>query len=177
MRIPADSGREDGGRLVIGRIHGVYGVRGWVKVFSYCRPRENIFSYQPWLIQQDVLWQSQPLLAHRQQGRKLLVLFADVSDRESAQRFIGRDIAVKTESLPGLSAGEYYWSELIGMEVFDRHGNRFGRVHDIQETGANDVLFVDGDRPCLIPLVQEEVVRDVDLENRRITVDWNPEYI
>jgi len=167
----------DDEQLIIGKINGVYGVAGWVKVFSYCRPRENIFSYRPWLIKQGSAWQSCQLLACRHQGKNLLALLENLSDRGLAQGFIGLDIAVKTESLPSLAAGEYYWSELIGMEVLDLDGKSFGRVADIQETGANDVLFIGGEKPYLIPFVQEEIVQDIDLENKRIIVDWNPAYI
>jgi len=106
-----------------------------------------------------------------------LALLENISDRDLAQEVIGLDIAVASDALPALAAGEYYWHELIDMEVFDSSGTCLGRVRGIQETGANDVLAVEGARACLIPLVQEEIVQDIDLENGRIIVDWNPEYI
>ncbi len=177
MGVPARGGREGKGQLIIGRISRPYGVKGWLRLSSYCRPEENIFAYKRWLIGRDTGWQSRQVLAHKQQGRQLLARLEGIAERELAHSLVGLAIAIETAALPEPAPGEYYWAELLGMEVFDRDGKRFGRVADIQETGANDVLFVGGEKPCLIPFVQEEIVQDVDLENRRIVVDWNPEYI
>ena len=179
MNVPAKRGTKDDDdqEVIIGRISGVYGVKGWVKVFSYSRPRENIFSYGTWLIDQGTGWQSRRILDYKEQGKNLLALIDDISDRDLAQQLVGLDVAIDKGALPELSNGEYYWCELIGMDIFALDGNCLGRIVDIQETGANDVLIAEGEQRYLVPLVHDEIVQEVDVENKRIIVDWNPEYI
>lgn len=162
--------------VIIGRISGLYGVRGEVKVFSYTRPRERIFSYQPWLIKLESDWVEHELIKGSRRGRSLSALIEGIEDREKAGTLIGVDIAIYREQLPSLSEGEYYWYDLMGMEVVNRTGESFGYVTAIEETGANDVLLVQGQQRLLIPLVIGEIIKDVDMDNGRIQVEWDPEF-
>ena len=171
------AGNEPGKRVVIGKISGVHGVHGWLKVFSYTEPRENIFSYHPWLLGEGRknaggTWTEVEFAEWGKTGKTLLVKFPGVEDRETADKLIGRPVALPRERLPEPAPGEYYWADLLHMEVVTLSGMRLGRVVDIRATGSNDVLVVEGGKRCSIPFVMDEVIRQVDLDGAIITVDW-----
>ena len=175
--MPEPAGNEQGKRVIIGRISGVHGVRGWLKVFSYTEPRDNIFLYQPWLLGENdkntgTTWNEIEFDEYGSRGKTLVVKFPGVENRETAGRFTGRPLAVLRDRLPAPASDEYYWTDLMHMEVVTVTGRRLGRVVDILETGANDVLVVEGDKRCPIPFVMGEVIRRVDLDGAVITVEW-----
>lgn len=169
--------------LVVGRIAAVHGVKGWVKVYSYTDPIENIFDYQPWYLQDDGVWKPVKLTGKRRQGKGLVVGLDGVDDRDRAQRnLVGREIAVPRERLPESADGEFYWRDLIGLRVKLEDGRDLGRVAAMMETGANDVLVVRGDgdsldqRERLLPWVPDQVILDVALERGEMRVDWDPDF-
>lgn len=86
------------------------------------------------------------------------------------------EIGVSRDQLPATAPGEYYWSELQGLEVITVEGESLGTVDHLLETGANDVLVVKGERERLIPFVMDQVVTEVDLEHGLIRVDWDKEF-
>ncbi len=98
-----------------------------------------------------------------------------VTDRDAAAALAGCDVGVARDALPALDDGEYYWSDLIGLEVRSVDGVALGTVARMMETGANDVLVVDGERERLVPYLPGRVVRSVDLEAGTIEVDWHVE--
>jgi len=160
-------------RVVVGSIAGVHGVRGWLKVFSHTRPKENIFNYSPWLIESAGDWREHRLLEGRVHGKGLIARLEGLADRDEVLALLGASVAVPRAQLAPLPEGEYYWCDLIGCTVVDQAGRDLGRVAQILETGANDVLVVEGRERQLLPLVLEKIVKDVDLTQRRIRVDWH----
>ena len=164
--------------LVIARINGLFGVRGELKVFSYSRPRQQIFSYNPWLIKLGSSWIERKVVAGKSRGRGLTVLLEGIENREQARRLMGVDIAIYRDQLPPLPDGEFYWCDLIGLDVINQAGVALGKVIEVQETGANDVLVVQqGQQNILIPFVIGAVVQEVDMEQGHMQVDWDPEYL
>ncbi len=165
-------------RVLLGRICGLYGLQGWVKVFSYTDPREGILRYSPWLLSaHDGHWEPWVVAQGRRHGPTVIARLEGIGDRTAAQALLGREIAVPAEALPETEPGEYYWAELVGLEVYNEQGVRLGRVQRLMETGAHDVLVLEApDRERLIPFVEGAVVRSVDLAAGRITVDWEPDY-
>lgn len=162
--------------VILGRVTGLFGVRGWVKVFSYTEPRENIVGYRRWMIGQGGSWKQVKVLAGRRQGKGVVAQLEGFEERDQAASLIGAEIAISRAELPPANAGEYYWIDLIGCEVVAPDGAVLGRVENMLETGANDVLVVKGEREMLIPFIRELVVKAVDLGERRITVDWDSEF-
>jgi len=160
---------------VVGRIVGAHGVCGWVKVHSYTQPMENILTYSPWYLRHDGEWQARRPEKGRRQGRGVVAQIAGCGERDAALSLRGCDIAVRREQLPPAAEDEYYWNELIGLEVVTTDGRSLGRVDHLLQTGANDVLVVRGDRERLLPFI-ETVVLTVDLETGCIEVDWDPEF-
>lgn len=160
----------------MGRVSGVYGVRGWLRVRSDCEPMEQLLEYSPWQMKTATGWRSLALEGGKIHGRGLLVKLAGTDDREQARDLVGSDIAVDRSQLPALAADEYYWNDLIGLGVVTRDGEQLGRVSGLMQTGTNDVLVVSGDRERLIPFIREQVVLAVDAQARRIEVDWDPDF-
>lgn len=162
--------------LTLGEVSGVYGVHGWVRVYSYTDPIENILDYSRWHVHQRGNWQVYRVLSGRRQGKGLVAALEGIGDRDEAQTFIGAEIAVPRAELPTLPEGEYYWADLEGLQVETVAGEPLGAVDHLFATGANDVLVVSGERERLIPFVMEQVVQSVDLEAGVIRVDWDPEF-
>lgn len=167
---------------VVGRILGVHGVRGWVKVFSHTDPRDNIQRYQPWHLKQGGEWKPVKVTGFRPQGKGLIAQLEGVTSREQAAALIGQDIAIPKALLPQSGAGDYYWRDLIGLRVRHDDGRDLGKVVRMLETGANDVLAVRGDaqsidrRERLIPWLPDDVVTQVDLNDGYLQVDWDPDF-
>ncbi len=107
----------------------------------------------------------------RTQGKVVLFLSREVGTAAEAQRLVGAEICVSESRLPPLAADEFYWHQLIGLEVMNVDGRRLGTIRQIIETGSNDVYVVqEGREEVLIPALVE-VVREVNLERRLMVVD------
>jgi 16S rRNA processing protein RimM len=167
-----------GRRVLIGRIVGLHGVQGWLKIESWAEPRMRIFDYQPWLIGTAPGVEMKVSGATgRPQGKGMVAQLPGVDDREQAAALVGNDIYVAREQLPAAAEGEYYWVDLEGLEVVTTEGVALGRVSHLFATGANDVVVVrNGERERLIPFIQGSYVRSVDLSAGRMVVDWDPEF-
>lgn len=162
--------------VTVGRICGLYGVRGWVRVFSHTDPREGIVRYSPWYLRLGGEWREVRLAEGRRQGKGVVARLEGCEDRDQAARLMGAEIAVRRDQLPPLPPGEYYWTDLEGLRVVTREGVELGVVARLMETGANDVLVVRGERERLVPYLPERVVLEVDLEGGVIRVDWDPDF-
>jgi len=162
--------------VVLGRINGLFGVRGWVKVYSHTEPRDNILKYNPLLVFYQGRWQQMKLLGGRPQGKGIVLQLEGFEDRDLAAALIGSDIAISHEQLPQLAQDEYYWTDMVGCKVVGGDGTELGELTTLFETGSNDVMVVKGERERLIPFLQPDVVKRVDLSERLIEVDWDPEF-
>lgn len=157
---------------MLGRVTGLFGVQGWVKVFSFTRPREAILDYDRWFLSQDGEWQPAKVAEGKQHSKTVIVRLDGIHDRDQAAALIGKDIAISRDDLPKTEVGSYYWADLEGMQVLHRDGTELGEVAYLMETGANDVLVTKGERERLIPFIADQVILDVDFAKGIITVDW-----
>ncbi len=165
------------GLLTLGRIAGIFGVKGWLRVHSYTEPRENILDYRPWILLAGEEQLPIELIDGRPHGKSVVVLLADCRSPEEAARFVGADIAVSRDCLPASSQEEILWADLVGMRVSTPHGDDLGVVDYLLETGANDVLVVKStERERLIPWLRDSVIKRIDLDARRLVVDWDPDF-
>ncbi len=161
----------------VGEITGVFGVKGWIKVYSFTQPRENILTYSPWYLQKDNALKEVKLIDGRRQGKLVVAAIDGVTDRDSAAALSGWNILIDRRQLPVAGKDEYYWADLVGLNVETDSGLRLGVVDHLMETGANDVLVVkDGKKERLIPFLQPQTVLSVDLEKGLILVDWDPDF-
>ena len=158
--------------VILGRVVGLFGVRGWVKVHSYTEPREALLEYRGWLLGRDGDWQPVEVAEGRQHGKGIVVRLQGIEDRDAAAELLGSDIGIDRDALPEAEDGRYYWADLEGLTVVHRDGTELGKVAYLMATGANDVLVVDGPVERLIPFVPETVILDVDLAAGVIRVDW-----
>lgn len=161
--------------IVVGRVCGVYGVKGWVRVYSYTQPKTNILHYSPWHLRGNEEWFKRHLVDAKTHADGVVVLLEGYGDRAQAREAIGLDIAVYRSQLPELGIDEYYWTDLIGMRVMNREGAEFGAVTGLIETGVHDVLVVQGERERLIPFISGTYVVNIDSVRRCIGVDWDPD--
>jgi 16S rRNA processing protein RimM len=160
--------------LDVGEIKAAYGVKGWVKVFSYTRPIEQIFSYKCWLIGKNAdVYQLEDYDQRSNSG--LIAKMKGIDDRTAALTLAGKSIAIYQSEVAVLD-GEYYWSQIIGLNVFNCKGERLGHVSQMMETGANDVMVVITDNSELLIPYAESIVQHVELEAGRIVVDWETDY-
>ena len=162
--------------VVLGRVSGLYGIQGWVKVFSHTEPRQQIIAYDPVFLNFDGSWQPFAIVNSRAQGKGMIVQLDCIQDREAAAALVGCDIAIPRTQLPELESDEYYWFDLEGMCVVTLAGVELGTVSHLFTTGANDVLVVMGDRERLIPFIREQVIYDINRTARIIRVDWDTEF-
>lgn len=162
--------------VTLGRIAGVYGVRGWVKVHSFTEPRDNIIGFDAWVLMHRGKQQQVELEEGRRQASSVVAKLRGVEDRDEARQWVGAEIAVRRDALPPCAPGEYYWTDLEGLAVVNVQGEHLGRVDHLIATGVHDVIVLDGAAGRLIPFVNGQVVREVDLAAGRIVVDWDPRF-
>lgn len=158
--------------VVLGRVSGLFGVKGWVKVHSFTDPRDAILDYPDWFLIRDDEQHAVKISEGKKHGKSVIVKLAGIDDRDSAADHVDSDICVSRESLPATEVGEHYWTDLEGLQVIHKDGTVLGRVAYLLETGANDVLVVEGDQEILIPYVLDDVIENVDLDRGVINVNW-----
>ncbi len=162
--------------VIVGEVNGIHGVRGWVKVFSYTRARQSILDYSPWYVEVGGEWCCYEEIEGRSTGKGIIVALPGYRDRDEARRLIGSRVGIRRSQLPELQADEFYWADIIGLEVETGAGETLGRVTGLIETGAKDVLVVRGRCEHLIPFVKDVYILDVDYRRGRVKADWDPSY-
>jgi 16S rRNA processing protein RimM len=163
--------------VTLGRISGVHGVQGWVRVHSDTSPRENIVNYSPWFLVRRGRRETWKLKSGRGHGKTVLAKLEGCNDRNAAEELVGALISVPRAALPDTSLpGEYYWADLVGLAVKTTDDVDLGRIDHLFETGSNDVMVVQGDRERLVPYIWKQVVLEVDLKAGEMLVDWDPEF-
>lgn len=160
----------------VGEISGVFGIKGWVKVFSFTDERENILSYSPWLLKKGGETKAFNVLEGALQGGAVAAKLEGINDRDQATALMGWTIFITPGQLPKTAEGEYYWSDLIGLAVETVDGIQLGSIENLLETGANDVVIVKGERDRAIPFLQGRTIVNIDLVAKKMTVDWDPDF-
>lgn len=168
---------EQARRILLGRIHGAFGVRGELKLESFTEPAATIFRYQPWTLR-DVQGRERELTGARgrETNKGLVATFADITDRDAAEALRGTEVYVPRSALPPPKPGEYYWVDLEGLRVVNTEGVDFGTVSHLFSTGANDVLVARGERERMIPFLEPDYIKSVDFDAGVVTVDWDADF-
>ena len=163
-------------RIVLGRITGPFGVRGWVKVISFTEPPEQILDYPQWRVDRpgEARRELRPAEG-RPHGKGLVVRLEGIDDRDAAIALTKPELWVERQELPALAEGEHYRADLIGFEVVNLAGERLGRVDHFMDLPANAVMVVIGERERWLPVGPGQLLR-IDREQERITVDWDAEF-
>jgi 16S rRNA processing protein RimM len=161
--------------VVLGRIAGLFGVKGWVKIQSYTDPPENLLDYPVWQLNQRGSWTEARWAEGRPANRMVLGRLENVNDRDQAQAMVGADIGVWRSELPPPAPGEYYWEDLTGLDAYSPSGQWLGKVDHFRETAVHPLMVISGAGEHLVPLVKQRLLA-VDLAAGRMTVDWDPDW-
>ncbi|MBE7942603.1 MULTISPECIES: ribosome maturation factor RimM [Ramlibacter] len=178
--LPADA-------VEVGRIADAWGIKGWFKVIPHSASPEALFSSKRWYLlpsERGARTFVGPVLLKVREAKEhadtVVATAHEVEDRNAAEALRGARVFVARSSFPTAGEDEYYWVDLLGLDVVNREGLALGRVAELLSTGPQTVLVLaweeDGKpRERMIPFVAA-YVDDVDLAARRITVDWQPDY-
>jgi 16S rRNA processing protein RimM len=161
--------------VVMGRVVAPHGVRGWVRVRPFTERSDSLADYSCWWLESDAAWVPWTVESVETHRLGLSAKLQGCDDRDAAAALTKVQVAVPRSALPRTAVNEYYWSDLIGLEVSNAEGETLGNVTSLIETGANDVLVVAGERERLIPFIAP-VILEVDLEGGRVKVDWAADY-
>ncbi len=165
--------------VVMGRIVGAQGILGWVKVQTFTEYLDGLLDYDAWYLGNDKQpWRKVEVLEANVHGKIIIAKLPGILDRTSAEQCKGLLVAIHRDSLPAQAEGEYYWSDLIGMNVVNLADEVLGTVDTLLETGANDVLSVRDAEGVerLIPFIAS-VIQGVNLAEKSIRVDWQADYL
>ncbi|WP_312759426.1 ribosome maturation factor RimM [Pulveribacter sp.] len=179
--LPADA-------VEVGRIADAWGVKGWFKVLPYSSDAEGLLSARTWFLQPAERGGKNTFAGTVQLDIRQARIHSDavvawargVDDRDAAEGLRGARIFVPRSGFPAVGEDEYYWVDLIGLEVVNREGVALGTVRDLLPTGPQTTLvlsYEEDGKPHerLVPFVSA-FVDQVDLAGRRITVDWQPDF-
>ncbi len=157
----------------MGRIFGSWGVRGGIRVDPYSEDPQTLATFKTWLIGGEGEWKEYSVLEARLHTTQVVAQLAGVDDRDAALKLKGSEVAVPRESLPKPEDGSFYWSDLVGLAVVNTGGEALGEVKELFTNGAQDVIDVAGEVKRLIPWT---AVKGVDIEARRIEVEWEKDW-
>ncbi len=178
--LPADA-------IEVGRIADAWGIKGWFKVLPYSADPEALFSSKRWFLlpaekgAKTFSGVAKLAISEAKVHSNTVVACArEVDDRTAAEALRGARIFVSRSNFPTAEKDEYYWVDLIGLNVVNREGVALGVVKELLSTGAQTVLVMDCEQDGktqerMIPFVAV-YVDDVDMTARRILVDWQPDF-
>jgi 16S rRNA processing protein RimM len=160
----------------MGQIIAPFGVKGWVKLKVYTETPESLLDYPTWWLRTGNSWQEYSLEEGESRSSGLVARLAGCDDRSAAESLKSMEVGVPRDAFPAADDGEFYWADLIGLAVVNMQDELLGSIKELIETGANDVLVVQGaDRQRLIPYIASVIV-EVDLPGRCLRVDWVKDY-
>ena len=178
------------GYIPIGKIGRPFGLKGWLKFWSWSDPPGNFLNYSKfWLSGSS---DGEPIAVRQFEANKLgngfIVRIDDCQDCDLARSYVGLEVVIKAGELKQLSQDQYYWHQLEGLKVWTGNSDAgnghllLGTVDCLFDNGAQDVMVI---KPCadsidgrkrMIPWVLDRVVLEVDSERAEILVDWQPSY-
>lgn len=174
MKIPDDL-------VLVGHITGAYGLQGWVRIRPYSEDADALLHARTWWLDKPAL-RDVEVMQSRVHTDDVVAKLMGVADRDAAEALKGATVQIARSHFPALSDDEFYWVDLIGLEVENLQGQRLGSVHDLMDNGAHPILRVmpaaateDKPQEILIPFVDQFVIT-VDRTARKITVDWGLDY-
>ena len=162
--------------VAMGYIKGVFGVKGWVKIHTDTEYTDRLLDFPQWQLSKDGQIQTVTIAESKINDDELLVRFEGIADRNAAALLRGYTIEIDRSSFADTEDDEYYWADLVGLTVFNREQLNLGTISSLMDTGAHDVLVVDGDfGRKLIPFVAQ-YIDEVNIPQKKICVDWGSDY-
>ena len=162
--------------VAMGYIKGVFGVKGWVKIHTDTEYTDSLLDFPQWQLSKDGQIQTVTIAESKINDDELLVRFEGIADRNAAALLRGYTIEIDRSSFDDTEDDENYWADLVGLTVFNREQLNLGTISSLMDTGAHDVLVVDGDfGRKLIPFVAQ-YIDEVNIPQKKICVDWGSDY-
>ncbi|RJG00104.1 ribosome maturation factor RimM [Noviherbaspirillum saxi] len=170
--------------VLVAHVTGAFGIQGWIKIKPYSSDADALLHARTWWIDKPFM-RDVDMMQAKTHGDDVVAQLMGVADRNAAEALKGATIQVRRSHFPALSDGEFYWIDLIGLEVENLQGESLGKVADLMDNGAHPILrvtapapaAVEGERPkeWLIPFV-DQFVKTVDQTAGKITVDWGLDF-
>jgi len=162
--------------VTIGKFGKPHGLKGWITVIPATQSPQDIATYLPWHTKEQNTSHEIPVDDVQNKGQKIIAHIKNIDDIDSVKPYTNKLIYIPRTRLPALSKDEYYWADLEGLTVINREGVTLGTVEYLFTTGHNDVMVVEGERQHLIPFLRPQTVLSIDLTQKTMTVDWDPEF-
>lgn len=166
----------DQSMLTLGKISGVFGVKGWVKIFSHTAPLQEIIRYSPLYMKKRQEWKVVTITDGHKQGKGVVAQLEGINDRDQAFTLIGMKLGIQRKQLSNLADDDYYWTDLEGLSVVTTDDVLLGEIAWLFATGSNDVMVVKGEQEHLIPWILDDIVKVVDLEGAQVRVKWDADF-
>jgi 16S rRNA processing protein RimM len=168
--------------VLVGHVTGAYGIQGWVRIRPYSPDADAMLHARTWWLDKPVL-RDVDMMQAKIHGEDVVAQLMGVADRNAAEALKGATVQVRRSHFPVLSDDEFYWIDLIGLDVDNLQGETLGKVADLMDNGAHPILkvaaasAVEGEKPkeWLIPFV-DQFVKTVDQAGKKITVDWGLDF-
>ncbi len=157
-------------KILIAKIQAHQGLKGWLKVYSYSESIKKFSNYSYFFVLNDNTY-TKLYIEDIIFDKSIKIKFKNFNSREHNNNFIGKNLYIESSQLDSLKAGQFYWKDLIGLNVYTDNKQKIGIVRDIIETGANDVLVIKGDKDYLVPYIYGESVKKICLERHKIIID------
>nr|WP_275226100.1 ribosome maturation factor RimM [Buchnera aphidicola] len=155
----------------------VYGILGWINLFSLTENKEKIFSYLPWFTLKNKKWKTIQLKNWKKHNNRFIIQINNVIDRSIASTWTNADIFIDQSQLPKLKKNEYYWNDIIKCEVFNVKHQYLGTVINLTSNKYNDTILIKNkikkNKTIMIPFIIEKIVKNIDIKNKTIIVQWN----
>jgi 16S rRNA processing protein RimM len=162
--------------VALGAVRGAYGVTGWVRIRPFDAEASVLTRSSRWWLQDKGVVRTVEVSALKRHTDTLLAKWQGWDLPEAVDALRGATVCVPRAEFPPLPAGQYYWSDLIGLQVVNREGRALGIVQDLASNGAHELLQVAGESGTLLVPLVPAYVDEVDLAARVIRVDWQVDW-
>lgn len=159
----------------MGHIVGAFGIKGWIKIKTSTTEPSALSKYKQLYIKKNNIYLTLIIEKSTLHNNLLQVKFIGIDDRTIAEGYRNNVVYVLRSELPKPNIDEYYWTDLINMQVINQDGMMLGKVTNLIETGPTSVLVIQGDEDYMIPFVSL-YIENVDVEQNIIKVDWGLDY-
>lgn len=161
--------------VVLGKIAGTFGVKGWIKVRSYTEPVDNILDYDVLQLGRPGQWKPVNIAEGRVTDKGVLAKLEGLDSPEEARLLVGMELGVWRSQMPPPEPGEYYLSDLEGIEAMSVSGERLGTIDHFRSTPGGTVVVIRGEQEHWVPFVKDRIVK-VELDAGRIVLDWSADW-
>ena len=166
-------------KILLGKLGKPHGVKGFLYIHYYGEDPNKLYDYEGLLLDDGTLVKVDKLLLQKD---RVILKFLETNSRNDAEKLRDKELFIKEDSLPVLENNQAYYFELEGLNVKNLDNVDLGRVKEILETNANDVLVIEptkssvDEKERLVPYVKDNVVKEINKIDKTILIDWSEDY-